>query len=340
MIRRPLGRSGLTFSEFGLGTMAFGPGVGLMAGVSADAPVALRLIDLAAERGVTWIDTADVYQKGHAETIVGRWLRRPGNRHRLALATKVGGPTGPGPGHAGLSPRHIEAACHASLRRLGVERIDLYQVHWPDVDTPLERTLEALTRLRDGGKIRAVGCSNFPAWLLGKALWASDARDLIRFEANQLQYNLLLRHIEREVVPLCLDQRVGILPWSPLAGGLLCDKHRTTAVDHPRLAMWRRRYGSEKNVKFQRVLEKVREVSRAHDCSPSAVALRWLADRPAVTGCILGVRTERQLLDNLQAADLTLAPDETGALDRASAMPPDYPTDQMNRLLGGGPFWD
>lgn len=339
---RKLGRTGLRVSELCLGCMAFGPGIGFMKGISAPERRAFKILDRAVDHGINFLDTADIYQNGISEEIVGRWINRRKNRDSIVLATKVRGRTGEGPNDEGLSRKHVIAACEASLQRLRTDFIDLYQVHWPDLQTPLEETLAALTDLQRAGKIRYAGCSNFIAWYLAKALWISDLNQLIRFDSVQPQYNLVVRHIEREIVPLCQDQQVAILPWSPLATGLLSGKYQeqAEALAHPRLATWIERYARDNVDPIWEIVETVRAIATERGCAPATVALSWTGARPGITACIIGVRTLPQLEENLAATELCLDTEEIARLDRASAMPPtDYSTHMMNRMLAGEPAW-
>ncbi len=340
MEHRRLGRTDLRVSALGLGCLTFGPGVGFMNGISAPEAEAHGILDRAVERGINLLDVANIYQGGASEQILGRWLARGGRRHDLVLATKVGGPAGPKPTDRGLSREHVVASCEASLRRLQVDVIDLYQVHWPDVDTPLQETLEALAELRRAGKIRFAGCSNYPAWLLARALWIADTDGLPRFESLQPQYSLAVRHVERELLPLCRDQELGVITWGSLASGLLGGGHQPGALpdDHQRLAMWQRRYGEDGRI--WAIVEAARQVAHGRGCPPAAVAMAWVAAQPGVTSCLLGVRTTAQLEEGLAAAELSLTDEERQTLDHASAMPTDYPTTMMNRLAAGGDFWD
>lgn len=336
---RCLGNSGLQVSVLGLGGLTFGSGRGMMAGISTDEAESRRILDRAVEAGITLLDTADVYQEGESEAILGRWLRQRGGRERLVLASKVGGSSETCPG--GLSRAQVVAACEGSLRRLQTEVIDLYQLHWPDIETPLEETLEAMEQLRRQGKIRAVGCSNYPAWLMGEALALCRQAGFAPLCAAQLQYNLLVRHIEREILPLCQRAGVAVLPWSPLAGGLLSGKYPAGAwpARHGRMEAWRRRYGADQG-RVSRVVETVTRLARRRGCSPAALALGWLRGRPAVASCIIGARTLAQLEQNLEGADLSLAEEERQELEQVSALAPEYPTAQYNRAAAGGPFWD
>jgi len=337
---RVLGRTDLQVSVLGLGCLTFGPGPGFMEGINAPEQSARRILDRAVERGINLLDVADIYQEGASEEILGRWLADHKRRDEVLLATKVGGPTGPGAADRGLSSGHIVAACEASLRRLRTDVIDLYQVHWPDADTPLQETLEALEGLQRAGKIRHAGCSNYPAWMLARALWTSGAQGLLRFERLQPQYSLAVRHIERELIPLCLDQRLGVIAWGPLASGLLGGQHRRghLPAHNQRLAMWQRRYGEDGRV--WPVVQAVNDVASQQGCAPAAVALAWVVGRPGVTSCLAGARTVEQLDQDLDAADLLISEEQQRLLDETSAMPTDYPTTMTNRLLDGGEFWD
>jgi aryl-alcohol dehydrogenase-like predicted oxidoreductase len=339
---RKMGRTGLQVSELCLGCMTFGPGLGFMKGISTPEKRAVKILDRAVERGINFLDLADVYQEGICEEIVGKWMHRRKNRGALVVATKVRGRTGPGPNDEGLSRAHVVAACEASLRRLRTETIDLYQVHWPDPEVPLEETLEALTDLRRAGKIRYAGCSNFPAWYLTKALWASDAGGGIRFDCLQPQYNLAVRHIERELLPLCRDQVLGVIPWSPLAAGLLSGKHQRSEFPfrHSRLASWVERYAQGGMPRVWSIIDAVRGMAAKRGVPPAAVALSWANHQPGITACIIGVRTQVQLEENLSAVELELTPDEVKRLDKVSALPPEYPSEMMNRMLAGGPAWE
>ena len=341
MEQQNLGRTELSVSKLALGCLTFGPGRGLMHGISTPEAEARVILDHATGSGINLLDVADVYQDGISEQIVGRWIADRGRRSELVLATKVGGPTGEG--QQGLSRLHLMEACEASLRRLRTDYIDLYQVHWPDARTPLQETLGALDELRRAGKIRFAGCSNFPAWLLARSLWIAEREGLLRFESLQNQYSLALRHIEREIVPLCLDRRVGLLVWGSLACGLLGGSHdaETLPAGHQRLQLWLARYTDPAQPRrIWGVVDAVREVAQNRGCPPAVVAMAWILNRPAVTSCITGVRTLQQLEQNLAAAELQLTAEEQGLLDSASAPPPDYPGDMMNRLLAGGDFWD
>ena len=322
---RQLGRTGLRVSALSLGTMTFG-GRGNFADVgSTDVEGARRQVDMCLDAGINLIDTADVYSNGLSEEILGTVLR--GRRDEVLVATKARMPMGTGPNDAGLSRHHVLTACEASLRRLGTDHIDLYQVHEWDGHTPLEETLDALDHLVRAGKVRYIGFSNYAAWHLMKALGISDRLGLQRFASQQIYYSLQARDAEYELVPLSLDQGVGILVWSPLAGGLLTGKYRrdSQAPEGARqLTAW-----SEPPVRdpenLYDVVEALIDIAEAHDVSPAQVALAWALHRPAVSSVIIGARTEEQLADNLRAADLVLGEEERDRLDELSALPLLYP---------------
>jgi aryl-alcohol dehydrogenase-like predicted oxidoreductase len=322
---RTLGRSGLRISTLVLGTMTFG-GRGKFSDVGAtQVDEAASIVKTAVDAGVNMIDTADVYSGGRSEEIVGQIL--PSYGEDLLVATKVRFPMGAGPNDAGLSRHHIVRAAEASLRRLGRDHIDLYQVHEWDGITPVEETLDALDTLVHQGKVRYVGCSNYAAWQLMKALGASDRLGLQRFVSQQVYCSLLGRELEQELIPAAIDQGLGVLVWSPLAGGLLSGKYRrghdgpagarhTTEWSEPPVHDWDRTYD---------IIDAVVEVAEGLGVSGAQVALAWLLGRPAVTGLVIGARTEEQLTDNLAAVDLVLPADERAKLDAASVEPLAYP---------------
>jgi aryl-alcohol dehydrogenase-like predicted oxidoreductase len=322
---RQLGNSGLRVSTLTLGTMGFG-GRGWAANVgSIDVDGARRQIAMALDAGVNLIDTADVYSAGLAEEIVAEAL--PVAREDVLLATKVRMPMGDGPNDAGLSRHHIIGGAEASLRRLQTDYIDLYQVHEWDGQTPLEETLAALDHLVSTGKVRYVGASNYTGWQLMKALGISRHEGLSRFVSQQIYYSLQARDAEYELVPVTLDQGLGILVWSPLAGGLLSGKYRR-GVDAPagsrHLGDWDEPPVRDEN-KLYDTIDVLVEIGGRRGVSAAQVALAWLLGRPGVTSAIVGARTEEQLADNLKAADLTLSDDERSCLDAASAQPLLYP---------------
>ncbi|MDR1935341.1 MAG: aldo/keto reductase [Candidatus Accumulibacter sp.] len=323
---RQLGRSGLMVSTITLGTMTIG-GKGKFARVGElGVDETRRIIDMCVDAGVNLIDTADVYSGGASEEIVGAALggqRKAG----VLLATKARFAMGDGPNDRGLSRHYLIRACEASLRRLNTDVIDLYQLHEWDGLTPLEETLEALDLLVRQGKIRYVGCSNFSGWHLMKALGVSERERLPRFVSEQIHYTLEAREAEYELAPIALDQGLGILVWSPLAGGLLSGKHRRdlTPEGTRHLAGWKEPLIRD-HERLWNIVDALVEVAAEHDgVSVAQVALAWLIGRSAVTSVIIGGRNEEQLRDNLGAATLTLTAAQRARLDQVSLPPLIYP---------------
>ena len=309
----------------GLGTMGMGGGGNFANVGDIGVDLATRQLDLCLDAGVTFVDTANIYSTGDSEEIVGKAV---GNRRdRIVLATKARFPMGEGPNDAGLSRRHLISECEASLRRLGTDYIDLYQVHEWDGLTPLEETLDALDALVRSGKVRYVGCSNYSGWQMTKALGLSDRLGYQRFISQQVYYSLQARDIEYEIVPAALDQGVGILVWSPLAGGLLSGKYRRDR-DAPagsrHLTEWDEPPVRDEDALYD-IIEALVEIGEEHGVSAAQVALAWTLGRPGIASVIVGARTEEQLADNLKAADLQLAAEERGRLDELSAPPLLYP---------------
>ena len=325
MEHRQLGSSGLRVSAFTLGTMTFG-GRGNFAAVgSTDVEAATRQIDLCLDRGVNLFDTANVYSSGLSEEILGKALGA--RRDRVLVATKARMPMGDGANDAGLSRRHLIAECEASLRRLGTDHIDLYQVHEWDGQTPLEETLDTLDTLVRSGKVRYVGCSNYAAWQLMKALATADRHGYERFVSQQIYYSLQAREAEYELVPATIDQGLGILVWSPLAGGLLSGKFRRGQPDPEQarqLTEWNEPPVCDRDLLYD-IVEALVEIGEGHGVSAAQVALAWLRDRPGVTSLIIGARTDEQLADNLAAAELTLSTGEQARLEQLSRPPLLYP---------------
>jgi aryl-alcohol dehydrogenase-like predicted oxidoreductase len=323
---RQLGRSGLRVSTLTLGTMTFGGRGGFSAVGATDVDGARRQVDMCLDAGVNLIDTADVYSGGLSEEITGEVIK--GRRDSLLLSTKVRMTMGPGPNDAGLSRHHIIAGCEASLRRLGTDHIDIYHVHEWDGQTRLEETVSALDSLVQAGKVRYLAASNYAGWQLMKALCVADAHGYERFAAQQIYYSLEARDAEYELVPLSLDQGLGILVWSPLAGGLVSGKYRRNAspAEGTRQVSgtWQEPPVRDQE-KLYDTVEALVDIAAAHGASPAQVALAWLLGRPAVTSLIIGARTDEQLRDNLGAADLTLSDDEREALDKVSAPTLIYP---------------
>jgi aryl-alcohol dehydrogenase-like predicted oxidoreductase len=286
---------------------------------------ARRQVDVCLDAGVNVIDTADVYSGGLSEEIVGQAVA--GRRDEVLIATKVRMPMGDGPNDAGLSRQHILTGCEASLRRLGTDHIDLYQVHEWDGATPLEETLAALDLLVQSGKVRYVGCSNYAGWQLMKALGIADRRGLPRFVSQQIYYSLQARDAEYELIPAAVDQGLGVLVWSPLAGGLLSGRYRRDSRPSSgsrQLTDWNEPPVYDPD-KLYDTVEVLLEVGAAHGVSAAQVALAWLLARPAVSTVVVGARTSEQLADNLAAAELRLTTEEISRLDKASAPPLLYP---------------
>lgn len=323
---RTLGGTGTVVSTLCLGTMTFGN--------ESSEEVSHAQLDRFVEQGGNFIDTANVYSRGVSEEIIGRWLaKRPEVRDQLVLATKGRFPMGEGPNDAGLTRTNLTRALEASLRRLGVEAVDLYQAHAWDPLTPLEETLSFFDDAVRAGKIRYPGVSNFLGWQLQKAATLTAERRLAPIVTLQPQYNLLVRDIEFELVDVCRNEDIGILPWSPLAGGWLTGKYHRDEAPHgatrlgedPQRGMeaYDKRNAQERT---WRVVDAVRSVAEGRRASMAQVALAWLNDRPAVTSVILGARSLEQLDDNLAAAGLHLTGAETAQLDEASApIVADYP---------------
>jgi aryl-alcohol dehydrogenase-like predicted oxidoreductase len=322
---RQLGHSGLRVSALSLGTMTFG-GRGHWTRVGAtEVDTATRQVDMCLDAGVNLIDTADVYSDGLSEEVVGKTLK--GRRDRVLVATKARFAMGDGPNDAGLSRHHLIRACEASLRRLGTDYIDLFQVHEWDGHTPLEETLSALDHLVNSGKVRYIGCSNYSAWHIMKALGISERKNLQHFISQQIHYSLQARDAEYELVPVALDQGVGILVWSPLAGGLLSGKYRR-GQDMPEgsrhLTDWNEPPVHDEDQLYD-IVDVLVEIAEARGVSAAQVALAWTLGRPGVATVVVGARTEEQLADNLDAADLTLEDDERARLDEVSAPRLMYP---------------
>ncbi|WP_428392776.1 aldo/keto reductase [Lichenicoccus sp.] len=323
---RLLGRSGLKVSTVTLGTMTMGGGGQFAKIGNVGLDEARRQIDLCLDHGVNLIDTANMYSTGAAEEIVGAALggKRPKG---VLIASKARFPMGEGPNDRGLSRHHLMQACEASLRRLNTDVIDLYQVHEWDGLTPLEETLEALDRLVADGKVRYVGCSNYSGWHLMKALGVSAAEHRQRFVSQQIHYTLEAREAEYELLPISIDQGLGVLVWSPLAGGLLSGKHRrnqATPEGTRQLAGW-----SEPPIRDEErlwdIVEALLGIANARDVSAARIALAWTLGRPGITSVVIGGRTEAHIADNLGAADIVLSESERATLDKVSAPPILYP---------------
>ncbi|TSD85688.1 aldo/keto reductase [Mycobacterium sp. KBS0706] len=339
---RKLGNSGAVVTAYCLGTMTFGK--------ESDEATSFALMNDYVEAGGNFLDTADVYSAGVSEEIIGRWLKsRPGIAQDLVIATKGRFPMGAGPNDLGLSRKHLGAALDASLRRLGVEQVDLYQMHAWDALTPLEETLRFLDDSVRNGKIAYYGFSNFLGWQLTKAVWLAKANGYAPPVTLQPQYNLLVRDIEHEIVPAALDAGIGLLPWSPLGGGWLSGKYKrdqmptgaTRLGENPQRGMEAYDARNARSTTWA-VIGAVEDIARARGVGMAQVALAWVAAQPAVTSVILGVRTQAQLADNLGAAKLALTGDEIATLDAVSRPEmAEYPygtggINQRRRKIEGG----
>lgn len=315
MKTKRLGRTGLKVSEVCLGTMTFG--------YQCDQQTSFEIMDEAAASGITFIDTADVYPVpvsletvGRTEEIVGRWLL--GKREEFVLATKCRMQMGAGANDGGLSRKHVLSAIDASLRRLGTDYVDLYQVHAPDTDTPIDETLRALDTIVQSGKARYIGCSNFQGWQLAKALWTSERLGIARFDSVQPRYNLLFREIEHDLVPLCDDQQVGVIIYNPLAGGLLTGKHRRDAppAENTRFAVagyYKDRYWNE--ACFDAV-ERLGGFLKERGKSLTHAAIAWTLNQRSVSSVIVGATSAEQLRDTLKGVDVDLDQEELEECNR------------------------
>jgi aryl-alcohol dehydrogenase-like predicted oxidoreductase len=322
---RRLGNSGLKVSVITVGTMTFGTAGGFAKLGNVGVADARRIIDHAVEAGVNLIDTADIYSAGASEEIVGEVL---GARRRgVLIATKARFAMGEGPNDRGLSRWHLIRACEASLKRLRTDVIDLYQVHQWDGLTPLEETMEALDSLVRNGKVRYVGCSNYSGWHLMKAMEVARRDGRVPFVSQQIHYTLQAREAEYELMPIAIDQKLGILVWSPIAGGLLSGKHRRdmkTPEGTRQFAGWKEPPVHDE-ARLWDIVDALAAIAGKRGVSAAQVALAWLLGRPGVTSLIVGGRTEAQFRDNLAAAELKLTPEERASLDRVSQPPLIYP---------------
>jgi len=336
---RRLGTTGLKVSPLCLGAMTFGEpdDSSFMHGVATPVEESHRILERALELGINFLDTADVYgEDGLSERVIGEWLAKTKRRHDLVLATKFRFTMGDGPNRSGASRYRIIRCCEESLRRLQTDHIDLYQIHMQDIDTPEEETLRALDDLVRAGKVRYIGCSNYAAYRLMDSLWKSESAGLEGFVTLQAQYSLVERSLEREHVPLCRERGLGILPWSPLAGGFLTGKYSRDEKppEGSRLEKWKDRYSRITEAQWD-TLDVVRKVATEVDASVAQVALAWLVHQPTVSSVIFGARTMKQLEDNAKAAELELSAEQLAALEEASRPTWGYPYDFMGRLTGG-----
>jgi aryl-alcohol dehydrogenase-like predicted oxidoreductase len=323
---KTLGDTGLLVSTLCFGTMTFS-GEGFWKAIgSVDQAGADELIKTCLDAGINFFDTADVYSEGQSETMLGQSLKNLHiARKDVVVATKVFGRVGPGRNDVGASRGHIMDAVEASLRRLQIDHIDLYQIHGNDSVTPVEETLRALDTLVTQGKVRYIGCSNWQAWKIAKALGISQFKNLARFDTLQAYYSIAGRDLERDIVPLLGAEKTGLLVWSPLAGGLLSGKFnrenqtpegsRRSQFDFPLVDKER----------TWKILDAIAPMAQTHACSPARIALAWLLAKPVVTSVIIGAKRLDQLHDNIAAVDLHLTSDEINHLDEVSALPPEYP---------------
>jgi len=327
---RNLGNSGLKVPVLCLGAMTFGEAddKSFMHKVGCDEKTSFAIMSRALERGAAFIDTADVYgQDGLSERVVGAWMAETKSRDKVVLATKFRFRMGEGPNGTGASRYRILRAAEASLRRLKTDRIDLYQIHMQDIETPEDETLRALDDLVHAGKVLYLGASNYAAYRLVDSQWISKTEHLNRFVALQMQYSLMVRALEREHVPLCQKFGLGILPWSPLAAGFLSGKYVRSQPPPPgvRLEKWKERFADFDTERGWKTLDVVNAIAKELSTTAAAVALAWLLGKPAVTSVIFGARSVEQLDDNLKAADVRLSPEQAQRLDDASAVDPGYP---------------
>ncbi|HEX2934246.1 MAG TPA: aldo/keto reductase [Bacteroidales bacterium] len=320
-----LGNTGLKVSELCLGTMTFG-GRGMWTAIGTLPQEQVNaLVKQSVDSGINFIDTANVYSEGLSETMTGQAIRDLGlNRDDLVIATKVRGRVGDAPNNTGLSRKHILQQIDESLQRLQMDYVDLYQIHGFDPQTPMEETLEALDSLVKSGKVRYVGCSNLAAWHIMKAQWISAREHLSKFVSLQAYYTIAGRDLERELVPMLLDQKMGLLVWSPLAGGLLSGKYsrdtentegRRVAFDFPPVNKER----------AYNIIEVMQEIANAKQVTIAQVALAWLLHQPVVTSVIIGAKTTQQLTDNLKSVDIQLSGEEMARLNEVSQLPSEYP---------------
>ncbi|UCB52818.1 MAG: aldo/keto reductase [Candidatus Zixiibacteriota bacterium] len=325
MNMRFLGNTGIKVSELCFGTMTFGgrgtwKTVGELEQKEAD-----TLVGMALDAGINFFDTADIYSEGQSEEMLGKALGS--KRKDVIVATKVRGRTGPTPNEIGLSRHHILEGCHASLKRLGTDYIDLYQLHSFDDRTPLDETLRTLDDLVRDGKVRYIGCSNFAGWQLMKALAISELYGLERFVTLQAYYCLVARELENELVPLCLDQGLGILPWSPLAGGFLSGKFRRgqPRPEGTRLSDPNARFLQFDEEKGFDIVDELERIGEAHNGTVAQAALNYLLRKPGVCSVIIGARTPEQLADNLKTVNWVMTQEEVARLDELSKPPRLYP---------------
>lgn len=337
---RTLGASGVKVSDLCLGAMTFGEADenSFMHKVGCDEKTSFEILDKALDAGINFVDTADVYgQDGLSERVIGNWFESSKRRDEVVLATKFRFTMGSGPNRSGASRYRIVKCCEDSLRRLETDRIDLYQIHCQDNSTPEDEILRALDDLVRQGKVLYIGCSNYAAYRLMDSLWLSRSNGLVSYVTNQSRYNLIHRELEREHVPICRESGMGLLPWSPLAGGFLTGKF-TKGSEPPegtRLAKWKERYSSFDNERNWRILDAVMATAEEVGASASAVSLAWLLHKPGVTSVIFGARSVAQLEDNMKASDIELSDEQMDRLDTAAKWEIGYPYEFISHVNGG-----
>jgi aryl-alcohol dehydrogenase-like predicted oxidoreductase len=334
---RSLGKSGLRVSVLSLGAMTFGESTTFMKGVTSPDDEARAVFDRAIDAGINLVDTANVYSEGRSEELTGEWIR--GKRDRVLLATKCRFPIGfgskpVGPNDQGLSRKHILDACEASLKRLGTDVIDLYQVHMQDRLAPIDETLRALDDLVTQGKVRYIGCSNYTGYRLVESLWSADRRGTHRYEAVQLQWSLAVRDAEREIIPACREFGLGTLVWSPLARGFLSGKYQRGQKAPPgsRLESWQDSFKAFDNDRMWNLISVIGEIAKRRETNHAAIALGWLRAQPEVSSIIVGARTVAQLDDNLKALECALSAEDLKELDAASKIDWGYPYSFIERM--------
>jgi aryl-alcohol dehydrogenase-like predicted oxidoreductase len=336
---RNLGHSGLKVSTLCLGTMTFGEADenSFMHGVGANEDTSFAIMDKALDAGINFFDTADVYgQDGLTERVIGKWFAARGRRDEVVLASKCRFRMSPGPNGTGASRRRIVRAVEDSLRRLGTDRIDLYQIHMQDIETPEQETLRALDDLVRAGKVLYLGASNYAAYRLTESVLTSDRLGLERFVSFQAQYSLVVRDIEREHVPACKAYGLGIIPWSPLAGGFLSGKYSKDQAPPAgsRLEKWKQRFENWDKPRNWAIMDTVRAIAAEHNTTPAAVSLAWLLRKEMVTSVIFGARDVGQLDDNLEAGSLVLSEADMARLDESSSFELGYPYAFIKNVQG------
>lgn len=335
MRQRPLGNSGLFVSELCLGTMTFGGSDGIWEQIGQlDQRAADALVRTAIDAGINFIDTANVYAGGTSERMLGQSLRNLGiARDDVVIATKVMGPMGPGPNARGASRGHILSQCRASLARMGLDHIDLYQIHGFDPATPIEETLEALDTVVRQGYVRYVGLSNWAAWQVVKAVGIAEARRLAPILSLQAHYTLATRDLEREIVPMLASERIGLMVWSPLSGGFLSGKYdRDGAAADGRRATFD--FPPVDRTRGFAAINAMRDIAAARGATVAQVALAWLLHQPVVTSVIVGAKRVEQLTDNIAATNVVLDADDLVTLDAVTQLPAEYPGWMLERQGG------